>query len=206
MVAQLYLFSVQKKLYRLEIFKNLCNCLHRVDSEKRLKKEVNGITIQYLPILFVYAPHYVLQFHFAAFLEGVDKTHHFNTNEWYPFILENADAHENWLLAGMRNYNLHCNDTLDLENMNKFLRSLAILKGKQSTGCPAFQSLKELDYVSLMSIIKRYSDMTSPILHLLPEEKVRRNLIIRIITVSPSNLSTIYLNEFVKSMNLSIYD
>lgn len=150
-------------------------------------------------MLFVHAPHYVLQFHFDAFLEGVDKTHHFNTNDWYPFVLDNSDAHANWLLAGMRKYNQLCNDVSDLANMNQFLKALSLRKSKDHSGCPAFQNLRELDYVACMSIIKRCSDMITPIVHLLPEEKERRNLLIRIITIVPSNLSSEYLPEFISS-------
>ena len=162
-VAQLYLFSVQKKLFQLKEFRDLCNYLNRIDGEQRIKKEIDGLVIQYIPILFVHAPHYVLRFHFDAFLEGVDKTHHFNANDWYPFVVDNSDVHVNWLLAGMRKYNLLCRDVSDLGNMNQFLKTLSSRKSKDHSGCPAFQHLKELDYVTCMSIIKRYPDMINPI-------------------------------------------
>lgn len=165
---------------------------------------VNGLSLPYVPILFVHAPHYVLQFHFTAFLEGVIKTHHFNTNDWYPFVSDNADAHINWLLAGMHKYNRLCNDAGDLENMNQFLKALASYKSYEQSGCPAFQNLKELDYVTCMSIIKRFPDMITPIMYLLPDEKVRRNMMIRIITVLSSNLSYEYLIEFINSKLYSI--
>ena len=192
-----YLLAMENKLYSLEVYSEICKSLEQIDVERNLRGRIPCVCLNHLPALFSYLPHYILSFYFDAFVQGVFKTTHFNA-EWYGMAFQNATKFSNWLLAGMRSYNYHCQENTDLLSMLSFLQTLSGLMKESGKKCTAFASLKEEDFVTLTSIFKRYPEIIDVILSLLPNQSFQQEILIRVVVTTPSTIALPYLNRLLK--------